>query len=559
MNIKELIKKGESEKVEFKKFLQLKDQIGEAVSAFSNTRDGTIIVGFDEKNNELIGVEIGKNTMEELANYIKQHTDSPVFPHIKVENSDNKEIIVIEVSESDEKPVLFKGRAYKRVGKSSHKASSAEIRKLALESKKIYWDERVCEDAALKDIDEKKFRWFLREARIKRGLKISEYSDIKDALIKLKLLKNEKLTNAAALLFSKESLFLQSEVKCIRFSGNDPVKPYIDFQTLEGDVLDLIDRAEDFVLRNIRKAIWLVPGQVQREEKYEYPPDAIREAIANAVVHRDYETTSKVQVRVFDEYIEIWNPGKLPTGWTVETLKQKHESAPKNPLLFKQLFWVNYVEDVGGGITDMVHDCEEWGIPEPEFEDTGTSIVVTFRKSIFTEEFLEKMELTERQKKAVEYIKENNKITNKEYQNINFVSRQTASRELANLTQKGILQQMGITGSGTFYVLTQTPHKRPINAPNDSKVMQERESINKSTTFRKPELTEDFLDNLELNERQKKAVDFLKESGKITNQDFQKLCPDVTRETLRKDLNDLVNKTIITKKGIKRGVYYELV
>jgi len=107
----------------------------------------------------------------------------------------------------------------------------------------------------------------------------------------------------------------------IRFSGNEPVKPYIDFQTLEGDIFDLVNRAEDFVLRNIRKSIWLVPGQVQREEKHEYPPDAIREAIVNAVVHRDYESPSKVQVRVFGDYIEVWNPGKLPEGWIVEKLK----------------------------------------------------------------------------------------------------------------------------------------------------------------------------------------------------------------------------------------------
>lgn len=204
----------------------------------------------------------------------------------------------------------------------------------------------------------------------------------------------------------------------------------------------------------------MVPGQVQREEKFEYPPDAIREAITNAVVHRDYESPSKVQVRVFDDYIEIWNPGKLPRGWTIEKLKQEHESIPGNPLLFKQLFWVKYVEDVGGGITDMINDCKEWGIPEPEFEDTGTSIIITFKKSVLTEEALEKLGLSERQKNAVEYIKEKKRITNKEYQDINSVSRQTASRELSDLTQKGILRQVGVTGKGTFYVLTQTPHKR---------------------------------------------------------------------------------------------------
>ena len=442
MNIKELIKKGESEKVEFKKSLRLKDQIGEAVSAFSNTKGGTIIVGFDEEKNKIVGVEIGKNTLEGLANYIKQHTDSPVFPHIRVEIADNKEIIAIEVNEADEKPVLFKGRAYKRVGRSRHRISAGEIRKIALESKKVYWDEQVCEDALLKDIDEEKFRWFLREARVQRGMDIPENTPVNEAFIKLKLLKNGKLTNASALLFSKELKFLQSEVKCIRFSGNEPVKPYIDFQTLMGNVFDLIDWAQDFVLRNIRMAIWLVPGQVQREEKYEYPPDAIREAIANAVVHRDYESPSKVQVRVFDNRVEVWSPGVLPEEITIEDLKREHRSLPRNPLLFKQLFWVKYVEDVGGGTLDMINWCREWGLPEPEFKFiTGAFVVVFSLPPPF--EDMEKLSLNERQIHAVDYVVKKGSISNKEYQKITNISRKTATRDLTDLLKKSILRREG--------------------------------------------------------------------------------------------------------------------
>jgi len=145
----------------------------------------------------------------------------------------------------------------------------------------------------LKDINEEKVRWFVREAKRQRGLKLSEELPIKEILTSLKLLRNGKLTHAALLLFSEEPMFLQSEIKCIRFSGNEPVKPYIDFASMEANVFDLVNGAEDFVLRNIRKAIWLVPEQIQREEKYEYPPNAIREAIVNAVVHRDYESRQR--------------------------------------------------------------------------------------------------------------------------------------------------------------------------------------------------------------------------------------------------------------------------
>lgn len=213
-----------------------------------------------------------------------------------------------------------------------------------------------------------------------------------------------------------------------------------------------MDKAEDFVLCNIRKAIWLVPGQIQREEKHEYPPDAIREAIVNAIVHRNYSSPSKVQIRIFDDRIEVWNPGRLPEGWTVEKLKEEHESIPKNPLLFKQFFWVKYVEDVGGGTIDMINECRRWGIPDPEFEDTGTSIVVTFKKPPVLED-LEKLGLNDRQIKAVDYIVRKGSITNREYQKLNSTIKRTATRDLTDLVKRDIFRSIGRGKRELKYVL----------------------------------------------------------------------------------------------------------
>ncbi|MFH1077523.1 MAG: ATP-binding protein [Pseudomonadota bacterium] len=370
----------------------------------------------------------------------------------------------LNYNESREKPVFFKGRAYIRVGKSKHQLSASEIRKMAKESgERVYWDEKICEGTGLNDIDKSKVRWFLREARKQRGLKIPEDTPLGDALKTLNLLKNGKPTNACMLLFSKEPKYLQSEVKCIRFSGNEPVKPYIDFQTLDGNVFDMIDKAEDFVLRNIRKAIWLVPGQVQREEKYEYPPDAIREAIINAVVHRDYESPSKVQVRVFDSSIELWNPGVLPSDITIEDLKKEHRSVPRNPLLFKQLFWVKYVEDVGGGTLDMIRQCREWGILEPEFKIITGAFVVVFRLPLSTEN-MEKLGLNDRQIKAVDYVGKKGAITNKEYMGLTGASRITATRDLTVLVEKGVFRIVGRGKRDIKYIL--------LLRHNDAKMMQ---------------------------------------------------------------------------------------
>lgn len=153
-------------------------------------------------------MDVGRKTIEGLANEIKQNTDPQIYPSISVEDIDRKNVIVVEVKESKSKPVFAFDRVYKRVGKSNHRVSSDEIRKLAVEGKKIYWDEQVCDGAGLEDIDEEKVRWFVREARRQRGLSIPDGTPLKGILIKIKLLKDKKLTNAALLLFSKEPKFL---------------------------------------------------------------------------------------------------------------------------------------------------------------------------------------------------------------------------------------------------------------------------------------------------------------------------------------------------------------
>ena len=444
----------ESETVELKPSLSQIDEIVEAISAFSNTIGGKIVIGVSTSG-RVIGVEIGKDSIEKLTNKIHQGLDPKIHPRITAEKIKKKNIIIIEVRESPDRLVLAFGRPFKRVGRSTVKMSKDEYERLILEKHrdKLQFDKQICGGASLKNIDREKIKWFLKEARKHRGLKVSEDAELDNVLRHLGLLQDGRLTNAALLLFGKEPRFIQSEVKCIRFKGNEPVKPYIDFQTIMGNAFDLVDQALDFVLRNIKKAIWLVPGQVQREEKYEYPPEAVREAIVNAIVHRDYLSPSKVQIRVFDDYIEIWNPGELPKGWTVKKLKQKHESIPRNPLLFKQFFWVKYVEDVGGGTLDILSECKKWGIPEPEFEDTKTSIVVTLRKSIFTPEILAKIGFNERQIKAVDFIKEKGKITTRDYCSLLGVARDTANRDLKNLLKKRVIVKKG-TGPKVYYVLS---------------------------------------------------------------------------------------------------------
>ena len=192
MNIEELIERGETQSLEFKESLRLKDEIGETVSAFSNSDGGTVIVGVSN-NGGVLGVDIGANTLEEFANYIKRNTDPQIFPSVKIQEVDGKNVFMVEVEESREKPVFFKNYAYKRVGKTNQMISSSELRKLAKESGgRVYWDERVCEDVSLEDIDEEKVRLFLRKAKYERRLEIDPDISVKEALERLNLIKEKK-------------------------------------------------------------------------------------------------------------------------------------------------------------------------------------------------------------------------------------------------------------------------------------------------------------------------------------------------------------------------------
>jgi ATP-dependent DNA helicase RecG len=459
MNAKEaqeLIRKGETHTVEFKTSLSLLDEIGEEISAFSNTCNGIILVGVED-DKRIAGVQIGKDTLERLANYIKQNTDNPVFPEMPVAEVEGKRVIAIEVSESDEKPVFFKKKAYKRVGKSTHLLSASEIRKLAKESgAKVYWDGRICKEASLEDMDEAKVRWFLRKARKERNFDIDEDTPVREALQRLELLKSGNLTNAAVLLFGKnpQRFFPLAETRCGRFKGTEAVKPFLDMKVFGGSIIDQVEKALAFALEHIQLRVYLV-GKPEREERYEYPKDAIREAIVNAICHRDYEVPSNVQVRIFDDRMEVWGCGPLPAPLTPADLTVKHESILRNPSIARCFFLIGLVEQWGTGTNDIVRMCTDWGLPEPLFEVVTGSLVVTLRKSKLTEEYIQKLDLTERQQKAVEYMRTNKKITSKVYASMFGITERTARNDIHDLIAKMVIEKKGTSDKTAHYVLAE--------------------------------------------------------------------------------------------------------
>ena len=320
---------------------------------------------------------------------------------------------------------------------------------------KAGFDQRICEGAKFSDIDNAKVKWFLKVARAKRNFPLGVDSSIQDVFTHLKLIRDGRLTNAAILLFGKNprKFFDQAKIKCVQLPSTEVVKPFSSYHIYEEENLfEQVDKAVAFVLDAIKFPVIQQAHTVQVARPREIPEFAIHEAIVNAVSHRDYNTTSSVQVMVFLDRVEIWNSGILPRNLKVEDLKKPHSSHPSNPTLANVLYFGNYIQQVGSGTTEMVRQCKEHGLQEPEFVSVrNLEFKTILARDVFTEANLIQMRLNERQIKAVKYIKEHGQITNTEYKDMVGVSKATATRDLVELARKGLIEKIGVTGRGTSY------------------------------------------------------------------------------------------------------------
>ncbi|MEO6324311.1 MAG: Fic family protein, partial [Thermoanaerobaculia bacterium] len=233
------------------------------------------------------------------------------------------------------------------------------------------FDATACLRASVADLDSERMRWFVREARRARGFPLREEVTPNELLTHLNLLDDGRPTNAAMLLFGREPqrFLLASELKCAHFHGTEVAKPIPSYQVYKGTVFALVDQAVDFVMSKIALRVGTRAEGPQVPVSYEIPREVVAEAIVNAVAHRDYTSHGSVQVMLFADRLEVWNPGRLPQSLTLAMLREPHGSVPANPLLAEPLYLAKYIERMGTGTRDMIRRCREAGLPEPEFSE----------------------------------------------------------------------------------------------------------------------------------------------------------------------------------------------
>jgi ATP-dependent DNA helicase RecG len=247
------------------------------------------------------------------------------------------------------------------------------------------FDAAACAGTTISDIDPARLGAFLGRAEATRGYPLAPTTPVADALTHLNLLDNGVPNHAAILLFGREPQrwLPTSFVKCLHFHGVEVRKPIPSHQEYRGTVFALVDQAVDFVMSKIARQVGTRAEGNAAPVSYELPRDAVAEAIVNAVAHRDYASTASVQVMLFSDRLEVWNPGELPPSLSPERLARPHASIPRNPLLANPLFLAGYVEQAGTGTLDMIGLCRDSGLEPPEFRQDGGSFIQTLWRPVF--------------------------------------------------------------------------------------------------------------------------------------------------------------------------------
>jgi len=437
----------ETQNIEFKS--TWRDEYLKVICAFANADGGKLVIGVDDSGSP-IGVENSKRLLEDIPNKVRNKLG--IVPSVEVEQREGKDIIGISVN-SALVPISCDGKYYLRSGSTDLELEGNELTNFLMRKVGKTWDEFIEERASLNDINPETIESFKKAAE-DRIPSIVKEKDHKLILERLNLLDGSKLKRAAILLFGKDTqkFYPSAYLKIGKFLTE------VDLQindVVEGNLFKQLGNALEILRTKYLKSEIKFEG-IHRREILEYPYEALREAIINALIHRDYLGTSTIQIRVYNDRLVVMNEGKFPPEVPVEKLKTEHLSKPKNVLLAGTFYKAGFIESWGRGTVKIVEKCLEQGLPEPDFKEEFGVVTVQFYRDRWNEKHLKELGLKERQIKAVMYVKERGKITNKEYQKLVGVIKKTASRDLVDLVGEEIFSQSGVTGKGTFYVLKGT-------------------------------------------------------------------------------------------------------
>lgn len=449
----QIIKTGESQETEFKEGCPSETKLSEIICGLANTDGGFLILGVD-KRGVIRGLQCNFDKLQQQIANARQHISSAPHVSTTIHTIEDKKIVVIEVAKANDKNAhTFNGVVYVRIGSTTQKLEGQAVIDFFKNKQILCFDEQDTE-AKLSDLDENKIKHYLALRNQPDYLKSNS---IKDFIINNSLGKENgvfKIKNVALIFFAKEPTHWhpQSEVRVVRFSGTEPVN-IVSQRDFRSDVIENIERTIAFIRENISKRFIIPEDSARRIEIEEYPSSVLREAVINTIAHRDYFSYDCVQINIFDDHIEISNPGGLPPGLTKEFFGRR--SVRRNPLTYRLLRDCQYIEGLGLGVPKMRNEMRKAGLRDPEFNFEGAFFVVTLRNAKSTLKPVEGLkDLNPRQLNALDYLRQNKTIKSKMYANINNVSLPIALKDIDELIKFKFVKKIG-TYRGAYYILTE--------------------------------------------------------------------------------------------------------
>ena len=433
----------EQQNIEWKEIWR--DEYLKWICGFANAQGGVIYIGKNDKG-EVVGIDKAETLMDVLPNKIV--TNLGIICDINLlEENDNKFIEIIV--ESYPNPVNYKGQYHYRSGSTKQELKGAALDKFLLQRYGKTWDSVPVPKILVDDLDENAFDIFRKKAKNSGRVDDDVLNDSNISLLEnLELIEGDYLTRAGILLFhpKPDKYFTGSFIKIGFFITDDDLR----FQDeVHGNIFEQIEKTLELLKSKYLKAEIRYEG-ASRIEEFPFPTPAFREALLNAVAHKDYSSTTPIQISVYENKMIIWNQGELPENWTVDKLTVKHPSLPYNPKISNALFRSGYIEAWGRGTINMINECIQRHLPLPSYNVDYSGVMVEFIK--YNEEYLNSKGLNNSLIKIILFVQEKGKITNTEVQKLCKVSKRTASRYLSNL-EKRFFKKQGDTGKGTFYIL----------------------------------------------------------------------------------------------------------
>jgi len=452
----------------------------ESLSAFSNhLGGGVILLGLDENRRfEVVGVGDPHRIQEDTSSLASAEMEPALRPAFTIEQIAGKTVVAIEVEELSlgKKPCYYKpaglqGGAYIRVGNTNRRMTSYEIFGYVSSHEQPRFDEGPVLSADLEDLDRPKLERYIRALRVARPGAAYLKESFKDVLLRLRVVCRHdtilKPTLAGLLMFGKRPQEYEPQlvITFLHYYGTTEAEPtpkgerFLDNREFDGTIPEMVESSVNHVLTSMRKSS-LVEG-LWRRDIPEYPVEALREAVVNAVAHRDYSDYvrgSYIQIRLFADRLEIQSPGGLHGNVTEENLEE--EQSTRNRMLMRFMEDSRLVENRGSGIRAMIEATRRANLEPPKFHDKRSSFWVTFHNHTlmgpaeveWLNQFADRS-LTDSQRLALVYLRSNERMTNGDYRRLNHVETVAANRELRRLVQSGLVSQHG-TKRGAYYTLS---------------------------------------------------------------------------------------------------------